>query len=655
MPVVLPTPSLPLQPLTSKEVLQRIGEFYSVPLQETTNDQGGLDYRVGGTAGGPMAAKYLMNLKRAVTTIYPLPNSVKKDLATANDIGVWETLHLVNSSIFSTNIGARRLTVPVQDNSSGQWGNISKAYCTPYITPLSASQLANANSGIDPEKCKLLSNSQVKLVQGMTPLLLLDNGDGETFALDIGESTPESLDSMLDHLVQEGYRPVRLLFNNLPKALSLMFNVAGINDELRKLWEAQEQQYFEDLVGAGKLEKLSSKALRDRFGVNIGDAISSKTSNNSFYAIVEHDGRLRSVSAVQKKWAFFGLPGRTNGTPSFNEGAFVSQRLQSRPGVNRLTATAPDGGTYRVPFQVVSVEQMLVDNNWQNVREPMESVPEGRFNVLQYFGYKSDDAIFRPQVADLLKTTLAFTVGLGDEDIENAMKAAAETSEHFKLVRAARTNGDTKFVDDRRVVFNQHPSNDVVVEVYERGQKDPRSTASQEFPWVYLRKENLAFEREKVMTMLFMNKRIEFLRSQGHTNIKVVLERPVTKHSGENGVNFGFVDLGVFSTSPAGVRMGQMYEFKAWEVMGAIQAGKLEQQANNYNVDQWVSAEKITMSHDGGPVNRVLGLNLDLTNYEALAHAPIGEAAALAEEMPLRTTQGVLGSTRARTRVPAAV
>ena len=657
-----PNPAIELQKIENKALLQKLHDYFSVPIHEAL-EHGQIKYLIGSSSGGgAITSKYMVNIKRNIDRCYRLSNEVQRQFAEANNMGVWSHMYLTPSDTFvpSNNVGRDTLKVSIQKNPAGAAGNTSKTFFSPHIPEICKGELRKLMGKPDNDHkwtYKMLSGFQVDLLRDSSVLLLFTHEErtigGGAYSLDIGSMTEEDVDRRTLELQEDGFRPVRLLFDSFPKELSLLYNVTSINDELDKLlvgkWNKGKMEKDGSVIkrrscdfkGAfdryldlqttpdDQVVVLKRGDLIDIYGIDIRDAVVSDISNNNFYLVLNQAGRVRGVHVLQKIKAYFLFPDPINLSHStFNAGAFTEQKMIFN-GNTRIGVSPPNGDPpYSVPFYAVSVEKVLEEDNWEGIADQKKRTISERFDFWHFFAMEVKSRFFRKSLDQMIGVTLSESIGLGDNEIEKELVRCASSSEYFKLVQYKREGN--YLVNDRKVVFKPHP--EVTFEVYDRYSHTPYSTAGdasasagRDLSWIYLRKGNTAFEREKSLTLLYLQHRLDHLRRLGHTNIRVVLERPVPKFEKGSGNGTGFIDLGLFSSGPDGKRYGQLYEFKAWGHINDAGLKKIEDQACNYNVEEMVSGwhEQVDFSYDSAGVNQVCGHNLELHTLESLARAPI--------------------------------
>lgn len=650
----------PFNPLThpdkidKKELIIALNDFFSIPIDETEqiNPTTGLPdyfYEAKGVSIGPRTAKYMVNLKRGLSQCIKLSHNAHTQFSTENNLGVWGDLYLAPSSIFSRdrNIGKNMIGVPVQKSAGGDYGNVAKAFFTPHVPDLCKAEILKQGFITDEKlwNCKLLSASQIDTIIKAEIHLIFTNNDnateGDSFQLDIGDLSESDVDIAVQHFRDKGLRPVRLLFKNVPKELAIMYNPSTINENLDVLqsgrWEKGSQPSGRIPTVLGEIDKyiasqttptdqiLAIKAgkLKEQYGINIGEHITSTLGNHLFYLIKDQQGFVRRLFAFQKIKSFFIYPEKSDPTQaSLNSGSFVEARL-SNTGRKKVTVTQPDR-TSEIPFEFLSFENVLDFNNWEGITKIKQSTGS-RFYFFDFLATEINALYFKSSLEALLRNTQMESSSLDDDSVENELLKIAEDSPIFKVNKYKTDN----YLSNHKVVFKS--SSDVNIEFYERYQQHSYSTSvveSNDLNWISIRKSDTSFEREKVLTVLFMHHRAAFLKAEGHSNIRFVLEYPVKKYTVIDGSSTGYLDLGVFSTDAQGKRLGQLYEFKAWSHLTTQDQNKIDAQANNYNVDCMISGnhEQLDGTHNGSPVNQVLGINLNLSNIRTLSQTPIQSA-----------------------------
>ena len=592
-----------------KELQESIGKWYSVALSDETVERNGKLERAFYVSKGSslLTAEYITSLLRNAKSLVELPLDVQSHVRADNNIKIWYHLYAINSDLLMDTISSNILGSK-QENISGRAGNVSRAYFTPFYNPVC---LAAMNGlGID-SKSKLISTYQFDLLNKIEAYIIMDNdSDGSSKGILLNGKPKLELDAEIAEYVKDGYTPVRLLFENLPPEQSNLFNVKPISDIITNEVDAEIAKYFKSKKINAR--KISAYEINSTYNISLSDAFSSRLSNHRFWCTVKDNGDLDEIFLIPQKQLYFGFTKRLDDGFHFETNSFVSKHLNKKEGLISIPATNKKGEHYEIEIVEIDLYRILEWNNYGELRTINSGRPkEFKIDLYNYLIVKNGRSI-KEAIKKAVRTSRIQSDNESDQNITALLKSACELKDStFNLIQSRVAHSS---LEDIRINYKERIHSDVSFVFEERQVKNVlKNNDTCIMHYVSLHKNNLAYEREKVLTALFVEHAIRYLKSQGHSNIKVEFERKVQKQD----KSIGYLDL-ILTSSLAGEKYGQVFEFKAWSLFGTDAFNKLKTQCDSYKIQNMMDRRNVIKTYTNEPVNEVKGINLKFEHVQLL-------------------------------------
>lgn len=595
-----------------KELQDSIGKWYSVPLSDETVLRNGKATRAFFVSKGSslLTAEYITGLLRNYNSIVKLPPDVQSHVMSDNSIQVWYDLYAINSDALTDTISTS-IQGSKQENTSGRAGNVSKSYFTPYYNPVCMAAMTSL--GID-SKSKILSTYQVELLKKMRAYIVMDS-ENDSHGILLNGKSKEEIDATIKKYVDDGYTPVRLLFENLPPEQSNLFNIKPISDIITNEVDAQISTYF--TAKNMNAKKLSAYEIKNDYGVSLSEAFSNKLSNHRFWCTFHANGDLDEIFLIPQKQLYFGFTKELDDGFHFDAHSCVKKPLNKKEGVISVEARNKKGERYEVDIVDLDLYRIMERNNYGDLRTINNGRPkEYKIDLYNYIIVKNGKTI-KEAIKKAVKTSRIQSDNESDLMITSTLKRACEQKDStFNLIKHGIKHS---LNEDLRVAYKTTALSGITVEVEERQTKNVISKNDEAtMHYVCLHKNNLSYEREKVLTVLFVEHAVRHLKNTGHTDIKIEFEKRVPKHDKSTG----YLDL-IITSDLGGERHGQVFEFKAWYLFGSDAVKKLTEQCDNYRIQEMMDRRGVIKTYTGDPVNVVKGVNLQLEKVNILSGAPI--------------------------------
>lgn len=439
----------------------------------------------------------------------------------------------------------------------------------------------------------------------MEPVILFEHETG-TYKLPFASMDAETLNGIIKLALDSEYIPIRITLVNLKPEQNCVFNAGAINNTLIRWHDKVIPKYFEIL--GHKVEKKPSPFIKDNFGIDLADYITESFSNERFWVELNDQNELKTIYLTQEKsFFFFHVPiydGETE-YPRFSNG-FVDSSLTLKDSLTcrKIEATRKDGTKYTAVIKSLSMSEILsiTDETYVNYCKGRGSY------TLDPYEHIADQVLlreFKTRQLSAANISMSFSDNQKDEEIIKYLKSKLAHSKIFELADS-HVPGSTAI--DTTVYAKPAAESGVEVRVYDRNKHIPLENKVK-FPALKLHKENFSFEREKTLTLIFAEIKVEQLQSAGFTDIKIHFETPVAK---KDGSPRGYLDLSVYGTK-AGQTYGQVYEMKAWATVSASGKTKLDFQCENYDIETIVKKNGgVDNSFSTVPFTKVIGHNLTL-------------------------------------------
>ncbi len=536
-----------------KELQESIGKWYSVPLSDETELVDGKAKRVFYVSKGSslLTAEYITALLRHYKNIVKFPEDVERQVRADNNIKVWYDLFVINSDYLTDTVSSNILGSK-QVNTSGRAGNISKAYFTPYYNTVCLSAIKNLGIG---RNSKVLSTYQVNLLKKMKAYVIMDH-DNDTHGILLNDRSKDEIDAAIEAYVKEGYTPVRLLFENLPPEQSNFFNIKPISDLISTEVDSEIAKYFR--LKHLNAVKMSVSEINQKYGISLVPAFTNNLSNHRFWCSIRHDGELDEIFLIPQNQLYFGFNKDNSDRFHIDSECFVSKSLNKKDNVINIQTKNKKGETYEVDLIELDLYKILERNNYGELRTINTKRPrEAKVDLYNYLITNNDKNI-KYTIKKAVKTSRIQSDNDSDQKITRILTLACEQPDStFNLIKSRMGSSS---LEDYRINYKNFTNSGVLFEFEDRQTKGSIYTNTTDIMYYFsLHKNNLAYEREKVLTSLFVEHAIRYLKLQGHSNIKIEFEKKVNKQ--DNSI--GYLDL-IITSELAGEVYGQVFEFKAW-------------------------------------------------------------------------------------------
>lgn len=596
-----------LSRISNKDYVKIVDKTYSVPLSEIVINNEKQYVPNTNEKDSSLTAEYLLNLIKHKKSIVVLSNEITIAIKEDNGIQYWSDLYAIDSTFLNRKVSTM-ISGITQDSKSGPAGNLSMAYLTPYLNPLCVSFFAN--KGLS-ENSKILSTTQYDLINQTTPILYFEKeGDNEfVYQIDLNKVGHDEIDNVTSQLLVAGYRPIRIAFKNISPEQAVIFNLKPINTYLRDTIYKKEVEKF---LGKkrGELVTMSSKDLA-RQGINIKDILSSKFSNKRFYCLLNNEKEVTDIFLVKQKFIYFPYSNKIERKPSFNDSSFANQKLAVNAGVyyiKRKTVVSEED----ISVEELDIIDILKKNNYKDINKLNKTNPRP-IDMYQFIIHDEQEKITQIIESNMMKSCF-FSDAFGDEDIKtNLRKMSVLPDSSFKLSKIKISQSR---IEDIQVTFEGLSTSGVKMYLYDRYHLIPVTNEQQGLAYVRTHKENLSFEREKVLTVMFIDNMIKKLKQEGHSDIEIYLELKVDVLNLEELTKpqNGYLDC-IVSSKNAGIKYGKAYEFKAWATMSLFEEESLRMQCAKYQVtDFLVKSLGCTATYDNSSISDVQGVNLGIEN-----------------------------------------
>lgn len=589
-----------------KELAKMMGTYYTVPLfDKEEKDKDGKSIRkfyMKSLNGSQLTAEYILILLRHINDIVVLPGDIQELIREENDIRVWGDLYALNStdlnSRLSESISGNRGNVP-----GGNAGNIAVAYFTPYLSQICKSALQSRGIDIG-EKAKLLSQDQMDKLNEIEAYLVMDK-DNINIGIPLKHLSKESLDFAISHWKHLGYAPVRIIFENLLPGHANAFNTKPVNDRVKVVMRNEIKKFFE--IKGSRAEFLSSAHIRENYGINVQDAVKRQLSNNGFWCTFDHNEALKEIYILKYKELYFAKVNDFGQFKvQFSENSFVDRSVKRKDDVLFLTGKNKDGVERVTEVIDLDVYNVFERTNYNGFLS--KNAGRGKNHKINLYDYIIDSC--GDKIEELLSSTKELSTYHGDNNDDEAVQRTLQSlsKEPNAIFSLVKTKNESTGVDDLMIQIKNSAKINATVSFYDRSFTDsPRRTNDNNsvINFTNLHKSNLAFEREKVMTVLFVQTALDWLKTNGHSDIYVELERPTRKTNNESG----YLDCTLYSKK-GGIQYGQIYEFKSWYDFELNAQTVLKLQCIGYDVKNVINKRGVTINYSDENIHSVKGMNL---------------------------------------------
>jgi hypothetical protein len=214
--------------------------------------------------------------------------------------------------------------------------------------------------------------------------------------------------------------------------------------------------------------------------------------------------------------------------------------------------------------------------------------------ILTHLYFRKEQKNIHNIIRNTIKTSKDVMLNKSDESILKSLSSFK--GDIFDVV----LNKDNKY----SIRIREKNKSNVSVSLYDRSYNKFDNVDNQ-VTWFTAINEGLSFEREKTLSIFYVENFIKKLIDMCHENISVELEKPIPKKDGRRG----FLDFVVKSTFNGDV-YGQVKEFKAvynWDGSKKM----FQEQADSYDIiSEIIDSYNISKSYDDFDHNEVSLINL---------------------------------------------
>jgi len=329
------------------------------------------------------------------------------------------------------------------------------------------------------------------------------------------------------------YKPIRLVLKNVSGYECNSFYLKTINAHFNKVYS----DVVDDFIKSFDLKEMKSKELREKYNFELKNYISNVSNNNYQVKIVK--GKVEKIYLIEKSYLF--LPYEIDNVQNFDKYSFIKNEFN-----------------------------LIKDN------DIFEKV-----DVLKLYSLTNSN-----KTIDYLTFFMRSEINNIHNRIDRAIKYSKDVllnnkdSEYIKKI----TNLETKIFDI--VKNNNRPiariksklESKIEVVLFDRKYNKIDNRENQ-VSWFNVINEGLSFEREKTLSVFFIENIVDKLLNDNHSNIRIELEKPVKKFDGRSG----FLDLFITSKKDGEI-YGQVFEFKAIYNYSTSVQETCQEQADNYDI-----------------------------------------------------------------------
>jgi len=471
------------------------------------------------------------------------------------------------SDISKFNDDAKRYNFYLNDNiKQGNDGNISLSY-------ISSSK-----------DNKILNKDMFEIVDVAEVSIILEK-DQDKFFIDITSRT--DWDFFLTNILSSGYVPIRFYFKNITLVETGLFYLKIVNAKLNKIYD----ELIHSFSTSNNLTKMSGVDLRS-YGIEISEHINKNAGlSNQRYLVKLTDNKVTKVYVIKKYHLLF--PYRGADLNYDNESLVCNLYTSNSNLVEILNVlklySDKNGNTTDEKSFFLNNEQSIINNSFNGLIKASNDIKLAS-NLKSFFIRKERDTI-KESFQALIKTSSEVILNKSDqhylEKLKNFDKKIFHMSEGYVRILPK---------DECNTLVNLYNRDD-----FKLNKIDNFDTQTKWFKST----NELSFEREKVLSVMFIEEYVEKLKNSGHIDIEIFLEHPVNKKEGGKG----YIDFIIKSTKN-NITYGQSFEFKAIFNYGGQSKINSELQAENYDIQKLIDNYNIRESYDGHNHTKVILYNL---------------------------------------------
>jgi hypothetical protein len=393
---------------------------------------------------------------------------------------------------------------------------------------------------------KIINTSMFRILNKAEIKVLVLNDDNDKFIIDI-----ESISDWNDFLENiDKYKPIRLFLKNVSFPECNNFYLKPINAYITSVFKSLTDEFIKD----NNLKEVKSRYIRENFGYEVSEYISG-ISNQNFIIDVK-DNVLRKIYLVEKTQLYFPYEG--NQIHNYDEYSFIKSKY-------KFIKNDPI-------FEILDVLDLYSKKH------------NNTFDTKVFFLRKESSNIDSIIQKNIITSSDVLLNNNDDKYLTDLYKM--EEGIVFSISKSRSGKNST-------VRINDFKTSNIKVTLHDRSY-NKYDNINNLISWFIAINEGLSFEREKTLSVFFIERLVKFLIDNGHTDIEIELEKPVNKKDGRRG----FLDLFIKSVKD-GNTYGQVYEFKAVYNYNDKSKEIFEEQALGYDIiHDIIDKHNITHSYD---------------------------------------------------------
>lgn len=405
------------------------------------------------------------------------------------------------------------------------------------------------NKIINQDMFNIISKSEIKIV------LLKDS---DKFILDI--NSLEDWNDFVNNKIKD-FTPLRLFIKNVSFPECNCFYLKPLNAYFNQIYKS----LIDNFSKKNCLLELKSKEIREVFGFNISEYINNVSNNNFLVKVEEY--KVSKIYLIEKTHLYF--PYEIDDIHNYDNFSFIKKNyslIKEDEIFERLDIL----DLYSDFYKNKNVEKLTFFN-------------------------RNETKNIHNTILNNIKTSEDVILNKSDELI------ISKLSKHDGEIFEVTLNKMNK----HNIRIKRKSDSDIEVVLYDRSYNSQDNIDNQ-VTWFTTINEGLSFEREKVLSIFYIEEFVENLKKIGHSNIRIELEKPINKKDGRKG----FLDF--FITSDSNDRKyGQVFEFKAiYRYTDSVKETCIKQSLSYDITSNIIDIQNLQESYEGLDYNEVQLLNL---------------------------------------------
>lgn len=356
------------------------------------------------------------------------------------------------------------------------------------------------------------------------------------------------------------FKPLRLFIKNVSPEECCTFYLKPINAYLNSIYKSTIDKF----INENNLLDVKSKEIREKYEIDLSEYLQNVSNNN--FLIKVNDSKIVKIYLVEKTHLLF--PNEIDDVHFYDNFSFIKR-------VYRFLKESD-------LFERIDPLDLYSKYNQNDTIDPFV-----------FFNRKEQKNIHNI-IKNTIKTSKDVILNKSDESILKNLNSFK--GEIFEVV----LNRDNKY----SIRIREKTKSNVSVSLFDR-QHNRFDNLDNQVTWFTAINEGLSFEREKTLSIFYVEDFIKKLIDKGHKSISIELEKPIPKKDRRRG----FLDFVVSSKFNDEI-YGQVIEFKAvynWEKSKSI----YQEQADSYDItSEIIDKYNISKSYENMYSNEVSLINL---------------------------------------------